>query len=146
MNIRFESCKADSYENAEAQLNPEREHPGLFGYARGGELEVQGYVPTREELFQIVKFWATCVIDSNYFSFLYDDYYSRLESGLCIVAEERIGRISELIGNEVIARAIRNANGDFAKSQNPVLWRMYVNGEEPKLRDNHGFPVLEGEE
>jgi hypothetical protein len=69
-----------------------------------GAEECSAFVPTRNELLQLVKYWAKIAIDIDYFWFCYEQSGSR-EIRLEPFAWRRINRIAALLGNEVVAKA-----------------------------------------
>ena len=89
--------------------------------------EVPEFVPTRDELIQLVKYWATMVIDIRYWSFVAgqtgrDDF--RLEN----LALVRIQRIAEIIGDEEVAKAVNEAKAELSKEAQG--WDIFLNGTE----------------
>jgi hypothetical protein len=68
-----------------------------------GETErpVPEYIPTKHELMQLAKYWGEVCADSQFRAIMYDSNGSR-EWCLSIYARDRLSRIAELIGDDVV--------------------------------------------
>ncbi len=91
-------------------------------YETGAE-EIPGFVPTRHELRQIVKYWATTALDDKYFSFLYDADFTDPQLGW-----PRINAVAVFLGEEETRKAINEALEEFGKKQDPRAWSVFRNG------------------
>ena len=94
-----------------------------------GAEEIRVFISTRNELIQLVKYWAKVKIDLNYFMFLYQQTGSdwRRETSF---AEFRIGHIAKIIGNDEVDKAVEEAYAEFGERQDKRYWDIYLNGTE----------------
>jgi hypothetical protein len=100
--------------------------------------EIHGYVPTRNELILLAKYWATVRID------IYLDWYLDLferpelqqgiesrERRLTPYADSRLGWIADLLGDEIVLQAVVEAEMEFSKAMKAgigeELWEGFVN-------------------
>jgi len=79
-----------------------------------GAEEIQGFVPTRHELIQIVKYWANVGLDLNYFMFFNNTTESDLLRQTSF-AQLRIGRIAKILGEDEVRKAIDGVYTKFEK-------------------------------
>ena len=77
-----------------------------------GSLEVPDFVPTRHELIQLVKYWATEALEIIYWWIVYGTTGST-EIRVGPFAERRIGKIAKLLGEDEVAKAIKEAHDKF---------------------------------
>lgn len=107
---------------------------------RGAEA-IPTFHATRHELLQIVKYWQKALLDSQYFAFLYNTIGSR-DLRLRPFAYKRISRIAELVGEEAVTEAVREAESEFAKTVDSRAWHIFCNGttaeREEFLDEVHG--------
>ena len=89
------------------------------------------FKPTRHELFQIARYWAECDIESQWFLFFYQ-YYSSREYQVQIFAHDRLARIADVLGQEVVDRAIHEVLDEFS-SKNPDF-KTFRSGTEEEQR------------
>jgi hypothetical protein len=107
-------------------------------------LEVAEFVPTREEVTQLAKFWYEQAFDYEYERFLTAQYCSR-SSRLRAFAYRRLARIEETRGRASVDKAISEVQGKFGAAEKPSLLRMFLSDNEP-TRDCYGFAqVPEGD-
>lgn len=92
-----------------------------------GAVEIPGFVATRHELIQLVKYWATVETDLDFYWFVYQCTGSS-EIRLRPFAGRRISRIAEALGEEEVAKAVREAHNEFAKGVDPRTWNIFLNG------------------
>jgi hypothetical protein len=85
------------------------------------------FVPTRYELIQLVKYWATIVIDLRFDYFLYTQTGGS-EYRLSAFANRRVARIAEILGEEEINKVIDQAYEEYGKEQGPRAWSIFLNG------------------
>ena len=99
-----------------------------------GVEEIRVFIPTRNELIQLVKYWAEVKIDLNYFMFLYQQTGSdwRRETSF---AGFRIGRIAKIIGEDEVNKAIDEAYTEFGEKQDKRYWDIYLNGSEEQQNE-----------
>jgi hypothetical protein len=103
-----------------------------------GAVEIPGFVATRHELIQLVKYWATVEIERDFDWFVYQGTGSS-ELRRRAFARRRIARIAEALGEEEVAKAVREAHSEFAKGIDPRTWNIFLNGT-PEERE-----ALQGE-
>ncbi len=93
-----------------------------------GAEEVAGYVPTRHELVQLVKYWYGRLLDDDWFRFLYGGPDSR-EFRIARFGPRRIRRAAAAIGEEAINQTIKEVREEFkAKVNDADLWDIFENG------------------
>jgi hypothetical protein len=123
----------------------ETKHPNAdnerLGYLRAGGFAI-GYVdevngdgaeelplmPTRHELLVLVKYWAEVEI-----AYDFEDHFlmeSACSSGSrrAGFASRRIERIVELLGWEVVGKAMTEAEDAYGKRQDPKAWAVFCHG------------------
>jgi hypothetical protein len=89
--------------------------------------EVLNFVPTRYELIQLVKHWATISIDYQFDLFLYHQPGSVGRQREAF-AGRRIDRIATVLGEEVVEKAINKVEEEFSKTVSPRAWWIFKNG------------------
>jgi hypothetical protein len=92
--------------------------------------EVLNFAPTRYELIQLVKHWATIVIDDSFVCFLYQQHSSSSERRRRAFAGRRINRIATVLGEEAVEKAINEAEEEYSKPVSPRAWSIFKNGTE----------------
>jgi len=90
-------------------------------------VEMPEFVPTRYELIQLAKYWATIVIDLRFDYFLYTQTGSS-EYRRSVFAKRRIARIAEILGQEEVNKMIDQAYEEYGKNQNARAWSIFLNG------------------
>jgi hypothetical protein len=89
--------------------------------------EMPGFVPTRHEMIQLVKYWATLDLDQQFYFFLYtqtgSDDRRRGE-----FARRRICRIAAILGEEEVRKAILEAEQEYRKTIDPRAWSIFKDG------------------
>jgi len=75
-------------------------------------VEVPGFVPTKNEVLQLVQYWATEIIDLHFFYFLYGQSGSE-ESRTLYFAHRRLDTISQLIGEEEVNQSMQTSRAGF---------------------------------
>jgi len=117
---------------------PDSEGLGFWGDERftvGSVDEVNGpnsavmpeFLPTRYELIQLAKYWATIALDLSFDYFLYTQTGSS-EWRLDAFARRRVGRIGEILGQDEINKVIDQAYEEYGKEQDPRAWSIFLNG------------------
>jgi hypothetical protein len=125
-------------ENAPHKGNPDSEGLGWYGNDRivigcvdevngAGSIEFPSFVPTRHELIQLAKYWATVRIDLD-FSYFVDGQTGSTEIRLGPFASRRVARIAEALGEEEVAKAVNEAYDEFGKGIDPRKWRIFREG------------------
>jgi hypothetical protein len=89
--------------------------------------EIPDFVPTRHELIQLVKYWATLDIEDLFFFFLYGQTCSS-ERRRVAFARRRICRIATILGEEEVRKAVEEAENEFSKTIDPRAWSIFKNG------------------
>jgi hypothetical protein len=87
--------------------------------------EVLNFAPTRYELIQLVKHWATILIDNQFDCYLYQQPSSsgsRREA----FARLRINQIATVLGEEAVEKAINEA-------LSPRVWSIFKNGTKEEV-------------
>jgi hypothetical protein len=89
--------------------------------------EVLNFAPTRYELIQLVKHWATWVTGYRFDLFLYRVTSSariRREAFAC----DRVIRMTTVLGAEAVEEAIDDAEEEFSETVSPRVWWIFKNG------------------
>jgi hypothetical protein len=89
--------------------------------------EMPEYVPTRHELLQLAKYWATLALDLQFDFFLYGQTGSS-EYRRDAFAKRRIGRIAEILGREDIDKVIDQVYEEYGKKQDARAWTIFMTG------------------
>jgi hypothetical protein len=92
-----------------------------------GGLEVPGFVATKDEILQLVRYWATEIIHLDFAFFLYGSTGSS-EWRTREFANRRLTTISALIGEEEVNKAFRKAEHVFANGVDSRAWRIFTQG------------------
>lgn len=92
-----------------------------------GAAEVPEFNVTRHELIQIAKYWAEATLDSEYWCFLFQQIGSA-EIRLQPYAWRRVSRIADLLGNEVVEKAIQEVKEEMGKTRDAEAWRVFLSG------------------
>ncbi len=85
------------------------------------------FVPTRHELIQLAKDWATLDIDDLFDFFLYGQTGSS-EWRRVAFAHRRIDRIATILGEEEVRKAVEEAEEEFSKTIDPRAWAIFKAG------------------
>lgn len=94
-----------------------------------GGIEVPDFVPTRNELLQLVKYWERVTLEIEYFWFLYQQTGST-DIRMRPFALRRINRIADVLGEEAVKQAIEEVYEEFRKREDPRLWDIFLNGSD----------------
>ena len=92
-----------------------------------GGVELPGFVPTKNELLQLVHYWAMEFIDLNFTFFLYDCTGSS-EWRNREFAHRRLNAISRVIGREEVTKTFREAEQTFGKGVDQKAWKIFMEG------------------
>jgi hypothetical protein len=92
-----------------------------------GGVELPGFVPTKNELLQLVHYWAMEIIDLDFTFFLYDCTGSS-EWRNREFANRRLNAISRVIGREEVTKTFREAEQAFAKGVDQKAWKIFMEG------------------
>jgi len=106
--------------------------------------EIQGFVPTRDELIQLVKHWAKTVLHRNYWEFVTDQIVSsQIDRSF---AHRRIERIEKLLGDKEVDNAINEEKAELSKHSSG--WDIFLNGTEEQqeaLREEYQQAMIDPE-
>jgi len=112
-------------------LGPRQAGPFTVGFVdmivgkRG--LEVPGFVATKDEILQLVRYWATEIIGLDFDFFLYGSSGST-EWRIHVFANRRLATISKVLGEEEVTKAVMQAKEDFAKTVDQRAWKVFTTG------------------
>jgi hypothetical protein len=104
--------------------------------------EVLSFVPTRYELIQLVKHWATIIMGYQFDKFVYQQG-SPNGSRRAVFADRRIDRIATVLGEEAVEKAINEVEEEFIKTVSPRAWLIFTNGikeERSRIREALDYP------
>jgi hypothetical protein len=93
--------------------------------------EVLNFAPTRDELIQLVKHWATIAFSNQFDFFVYPEQVSFKPAAL---AGHRIGRIRTVLGEEAVEKAINEAEEEFSKTVSPRAWSIFKIGAKEEVQ------------
>jgi hypothetical protein len=102
--------------------------------------EVPGFEPTRYELIQLVKYWATLEL-GHLFGFSLHGQTGSDERHRHTFAGRRITRIATILGEEEVGKAVEEAESEFSKKVDPRAWAIFKNGT-PEEQDAFQDEVL----
>ena len=94
---------------------------------RGAE-EIHGFVPTRHELLQLVKYWEDVYLDYAMMWFFYATAGSdwlRKQS----FARHRIGRIADILGDDEVNKAIDEVCSKMREQIGDRYWEIFISGD-----------------
>jgi hypothetical protein len=97
-------------------------------------VEMPEFVPTRYELLQLAKYWATLALDLQFDFFLYAQTGSS-EYRLDAFARRRVGRIAEILGREQVDKLIDQVYAPSRSSSGAAALRFSAKLEESWDRD-----------
>jgi Raf kinase inhibitor-like YbhB/YbcL family protein len=86
-----------------------------------------GFVPTEEELLEIVRYWTEQKIDIDWFSFNTGSTGGS-EIRTCIHAEKRCADIAKTLGDEKVLGAVRDGYDRFGERNYGKLWQIFMKG------------------
>jgi hypothetical protein len=89
--------------------------------------EMPEFVPTRHELIQLVKYWATLKL-SHLFGFFLHGQTGSNERRRHAFAGRRICRIATVLGEEEVRKAVEEAEDEFSKTIDPRAWALFKDG------------------
>jgi hypothetical protein len=102
--------------------------------------EIPDFVPTRHELIQLVKYWATLELHQLFGFFLHGQTGSN-ERRRHAFAGRRIQRIAKALGQEEVRKAAEEAEKEFSKTIDTRAWSIFKNGT-PEEREAFQAEVL----
>ncbi len=125
-------------EEAAHKVNPDSEGLGWYGNDRivigcvdevngPGSIEFPSFVPTRHELVQLAKYWASVRMDLDFSHFI-DGQTGSSEIRLGPFASRRIARIAAALGEDEVAKAVNEAYDEFGKRCDPRTWKVFREG------------------
>lgn len=83
------------------------------------------FVATKNEILQLVRYWATEIIDLDFAFFLYGSSGSS-EWRTREFANRRLDTISKLIGEEEVTKTLRLAEQAFGQRVDQRAWRIFT--------------------
>src|ERR1017187_289727 len=92
-----------------------------------GAVEMPGFVATKHELIQLVKYWASVRIDIRFVWFA-NQCVGSSETRLESFSGRRIARIAEVLGDDETSAAVQQAHAEYAKSIDPRIWNVFLSG------------------
>jgi hypothetical protein len=113
-------------------LGPSGVACGVYDITGDGGVEVS-FVPTKNEVLQLARYWATEIITLDFYFFLYGQTGSE-EWRTYLFAERRLNRISQLVGEEEVRNAFKDAEETFGKARLPQDWKVFKEGSEEEQR------------
>lgn len=90
-------------------------------------VEIPGFVATKHELIQLLKYWASIRIDIR-FDWFTSKCVGSSETRLESFSGRRIARIAEVLGNDETSAAVQQAYAEYAKNIDPRIWEVFLNG------------------
>jgi hypothetical protein len=134
MNQFFEDAEANDGKYFEMETEPvsavEKNNNSLpstwLGFG-GDENEPTSFVPSKWEIFEIVKYWRTQVLDKYWFYFITSASWSDMlrERKYAI---SRFELAEAAIGEEAVLAAIKQAYEEFKRVDPEWLWEIFENG------------------
>jgi hypothetical protein len=91
--------------------------------------KVAGFVPTRHELIQLVKYWQRKALEQEYSWFLSGQVGST-ETRRHAFALRRVASIWDLLGEEEIQQTTDRVYAEFGEGTDPRLWDIFLHGDE----------------
>jgi hypothetical protein len=107
-------------------------------------VEVSGFIPTKHELKEIVKYWHLRRLYNRFFYWFHYGQSGSTEWRISIYAQRRIARVEELLSEKDVEEAVSDAEGDF-KDRYRISdedWNIYKNGSEEEW-DAHRAQCLD---
>jgi hypothetical protein len=104
---------------------------------------VRGFVPTRQEVLEIAKYWAGLSIRNDYSMWCYQ-FWGSQPSREVAFAGLRLAKISECLGEAEVDNVVEEVRDDFGSTKNPKIWAAYTTGADIP-RDEEGCPLIPDE-
>jgi hypothetical protein len=101
---------------------------GWVDEVNGPGVEELAFMPTRHELFQLVKYWVGVALDIEYFWFLYQQTGSS-ECRRHAFAWRRINRAAQILGEADVSKAIEEVCDELVKEEGSA-WHVFLRGTE----------------
>jgi hypothetical protein len=118
-------------DNDDGALDPGGDGQLVIGYVdevNGEGAEELPFVATRHELRQLANYWAKVILDTEYvWWFLYETTGTDI-SHRWAFAHRRINRIADLLGEEAVRHALKEAEAEFAEQCDPRHWKIFKHG------------------
>jgi len=90
-----------------------------------GGVEVPGFVATRNEMFQLARYWATEIIKLDFDYFIYRSLGSS-EWRTREFAARRLDTVSQFIGEGGARKALKEAEQAFKERVDPLSWKNFT--------------------
>ena len=100
-----------------------------------GAAKVVGFIPTRHELLELVRYWANVAVEIEYHWFLCEQVGSS-ETRQHSFAWRRVNRIHELLGADV-DKVIAEVHEELGKDANPRYWEAFLHGTAEQRKAVH---------
>jgi hypothetical protein len=92
-----------------------------------GGVEVPGFVATRNEVFQLARYWATEILRLDFDYFIYRSLGSS-EWRTREFAARRLNTVSQFIGEGDARKASKEAEQAFKERVDPLSWKNFTGG------------------
>jgi hypothetical protein len=101
---------------------------GCCGIVNGkGAEPFEGFIPTRHELLQLVKYWATTKLENRWLEFQ-TGQFDATEASLILFAADQIKRISSLLGDAAVNEAVNEVKAQLHNKVSEEQWQIFVGG------------------
>ena len=95
--------------------------------------EVPAFVPTRDELMQLAKYWAELELDLTYLmastGTVGSDWLRKTS-----FAGRRLGRIERALGGDEVHEIVTRVREQFAATGDPEVWKLFCDGRHEELQ------------
>jgi hypothetical protein len=112
-------------------LGPRHTGPFAFGFVDmivgEGGVEGPGFVATKNEILQLVRYWTTEIVDLD-FSFFLHGATGSSEWRTREFANRRLNAIGKLIGQREVTTAVEQATETFARRVDARAWKVFWEG------------------
>jgi hypothetical protein len=96
------------------------------------EQEIPEFVPTKEELIHLAKYWAGRLLDVQLWTFQTGQYnrWEWTEEGYAL---DRIDRIKQVLPEQEVNQAIQEVEDPTKKSVGDKIWNIFRNGTQEQV-------------
>ena len=91
--------------------------------------EIENFVATKDELFQLAKYWAEKAIGYEFFDFLTQSF-----SGDQDCAWHRVSKIADLLGEEESQKAVNEAYEECGEVFHRQAWDVFMKGNKEERK------------
>jgi hypothetical protein len=99
-----------------------------------GATEVPEFVPTRDELLQLVKYWETVALHVEFDRFCLPVYGDANQDREHTFAGRRLDRLAGVLGEDSVRAAVDEAHTTFGRQQEPEAWRIFKTGTDAERK------------